>query len=89
MTIEQLTPEQAVRLADLQAFWDKCNGFDWFHEISDDIRVWQRGEADKSRIFAEAHGDKEKEQLWADHAKHRYSGSPWDTEKHPKPARPK
>lgn len=79
MPQEQMTPQQ---------FWDACNKFDWFYEMSDDARVWRRGEVDKAELLTQAPLGSQNRLLWTEFHKHHYSGVAFGTPKHPKPDRP-
>ena len=73
----------------LAQFWDKCEAFDWFYEMSDDGSVYRAGRRAQGEIeaLAKASGP-EYEAMWAAFGAHHYSGHAWGTEKQPKPERP-
>jgi hypothetical protein len=75
-------------VTDLQQFYDKCQGFDWFYEMSDDGRVWRNGVAAHAALKAEADSSPEKLAIYGAWKAHIYSGVPWGTAKIARPERP-
>lgn len=71
-----------------QKFWDACNQFDWYYEMSDDARVWREGEAAKAKLLTYAPAGSRNREIWDAFVLHYYSGSAWGSEKQPKPERP-
>lgn len=69
-------------------FWDACNHFDWFYEMSDDASVWRKGEAAQALLLTHAPAGSENRRIWDGFTAHHYSGEPWKTDKKPKPERP-
>jgi 6-phosphogluconate dehydrogenase len=73
----------------LQQFWDRCNQFDWYYQMSDDHSVWQRGCAAESEILdLIKDGGPAFADMWNAFKAHYYSGAPWNTKQSPKPERP-
>lgn len=60
---------------------------DWFHAMSDDPRVYQRGQEDWRRLQYAAE-DLGVPELFKEYSKHVFSGPTFGTPKHPKPAMP-
>lgn len=61
---------------------------DWFHEMSDDHRVWSAGQQDKQRLIRESMKVEGGQKLMADFSKHVFSGEAFGTPKAPKPEPP-
>ena len=74
---------------DAKEFWDACDKFDWFYEMSDDGRVWRNGETARAKLLTFAPPGSTNLAIWNGFVKHHYSGEPWGTAKEPKPERPK
>lgn len=75
-------------ITNLKELYQALERHDWFHEMSDDHSVWQRGCADWSRIKCAATKIDGGPALCDAWSKHKYSGEPWKTLKAPKPEPP-
>lgn len=69
-------------------FWDACERFDWYFEMSDDARVYHRGEDAKSALLAHAPAGSVNRATWEAFVAHHYSGPSWGTVGQLKPPRP-
>lgn len=74
-----------VSLAD---FWEMLNKHDWYHMMSDDIKVDRSGAADMAKLAKIAKQSPEHEAMLQGFHQHFWSGKPWNTEVKPKPERP-
>lgn len=72
----------------LAHFWDQLDNHDWFHQYSDDLRVYRAGSNDRERLLALSRTIEGGPELLSAFTNHHYSGEPWSTPKAPKPARP-
>lgn len=52
---EGLTPLQ---------FWNRCARHDWHHSLSDDMRVWRKGRADRLALEEAADSDARLKLIW-------------------------
>jgi hypothetical protein len=73
----------------LVELYDQLDRHDWFHQMSDDKSVWKRGAAESARLVTEAAKLKGGAALLVAFQQHHFSGPPWNTERKPKPERPK
>lgn len=64
-----------------QEFWDACNVFDWYFNMSDDYRSWKRGKKSEEELLKER-DTPEKEEIYRGFVN-------WINKKGPKPERPK
>ncbi len=73
----------------IEQFYDELNRHDWYCGFSDDYSVERRGEENYTRLLeiANQHGADYLGLIGA-FQKHYFSGEPWNTPKHDKPARP-
>ena len=73
----------------LSSFYSILEGHDWYTNWSDDREVYWRGEGRSESLdkAALANGPAHA-WLLAEFAKHSFTGAPWSTPKHPKPAAP-
>ena len=60
---------------------------DWFHAMSDDPRVYHDGQSEWRRLQYAA-AELGVPELFTEYSKHVFSGEPFGTPKHPKPAMP-
>jgi hypothetical protein len=58
---------------------------DWFHQMSDDHRVFVSGQEDWRRLDAAAKSIEGGKELFQAYSKHVFSGEAFGTPKHPKP----
>jgi len=72
----------------LQDFYDRCENFDWFYEMSDDGRVYRDGVAAHAKLKAEAVSDAEKMVIYVAWKDHYFSGLQFGTVKKERPVRP-
>ena len=72
----------------LAEYWDELNRHDWYHMMSDDMRVYQSGQQAEKRLERLARDSKAHQALKKAFAKHYFSGKGWNTPKFPKPERP-
>lgn len=80
--------KQSEPFVTLVEFYEMLERHDWFHMMSDDRGVDNRGAQNFNKLSKIAEGDPLKQQLMKDFREHIWSGEPWKTEKKPKPARP-
>lgn len=71
-----------------QQFYDLCAKHDWYHQMSDDAGVCQRGERERHRLTSNAMSNPDFKAIYEAWCEHMYSGEGWGTEKKPKPIRP-
>ncbi|HFT8010306.1 TPA: type IV secretion system DNA-binding domain-containing protein [Burkholderia cenocepacia] len=73
----------------IEQYYDELNRHDWYCGFSDDYSVQSRGEENYVRLLeiANQHGADYLGLIGA-FQKHYFSGEPWNTPKHDKPARP-
>ncbi|WP_174432664.1 type IV secretion system DNA-binding domain-containing protein [Burkholderia metallica] len=73
----------------IEQYYDELNRHDWYCGFSDDYSVQSRGEENYVRLLeiANQHGADYLALIGA-FQKHYFSGEPWNTPKHDKPARP-
>lgn len=67
-------------------FFEKCQNFDWFYEMSDDHRIWQNGERNKSYLKSLCENNPLFLRIWTDWQNYKYSGSSFGTIKLSVPA---
>jgi len=72
----------------LAKLYDRLERHDWYYQMSDDHRCWQRGEADWKEITEMAASIPGGDELKGAFSTHYYTGEPWGNEKQPKPERP-
>lgn len=72
----------------LAQYWDMLNAHDWYYDMSDDHRVWRKGQEEGGKIATLATQSDAHEILLVGFRDHHFSGKPWETEQKPKPARP-
>lgn len=75
-------------MTSLTDFYDILSRHDWHFAMSDDGRVYRRGQESLDRIrkiIAESPHHKALYDAWHEYV---FSGKPWNTEKAPKPMRP-
>lgn len=73
----------------IEEFYDELNRHDWYCGYSDDYSVEKRGEENYTWLLeiANQHGA-DYQALIGAFQKHYFSGKPWNTPQHDKPARP-
>ncbi len=73
----------------LAEFWDLLNRHDWFYPMSDDSRVYRKGENSLRviKVAAERGGPRFKK-LFDDYQEHVFSGPAWNNDPKPRPPRP-
>lgn len=69
-------------------FYDICQGFDWHYAMSDDFRVWQRGEEEGRWVREVARQNPGFEQIYDAWRKYIFSGKHYGVPEAPKPERP-
>jgi hypothetical protein len=72
----------------LQEFHDACASHDWYYEMSDDHRVWQRGQGERMALLHGSGESTQHDEIYKRWRLHAFSGPNWGTEKAPKPERP-
>lgn len=72
----------------LSEFFNLLENHDWFFEMSDDGRVYRRGESQRARIEQVAAESPAHKALFEAFRAHMFSGPAWGTAKQPKPERP-
>lgn len=91
MRLSALAPEEIPPASQPMSpadFYDACEAFDWFYEMSDDSQVWRRGEVVRRALMSHAPEGSENRAIWRAWVDYHYSGEPWSTEKKPAPMRP-
>ncbi len=69
----------------LQDFYIKLEQHDWFYEMSDDHRVWQKGKDANNLLARQATIDPEYFKLYEAYRRYVFSGPEFGNEKKPKP----
>ena len=70
-----------------QEFYDKCLHHDWYHAMSDDHRVWVRGEDSWSQLKRAAQ-DYGYQDILEAFQRYHFTGDAFGTPQFPKPERP-
>jgi hypothetical protein len=82
---EKTHSEPFVTLAE---YYEMLEKHDWYHMMSDDRGVDDRGAQNYRKLEKIAQGDPMKKQLMLEYQNHMFTGEPWRTPKAPKPVRP-
>lgn len=72
----------------LQDYYLMLENFDWFYEMSDDGRVYERGRKAEARLKEVAKTSPKHKEMFDSFRLYIYSGPPWGTDKLPKPVAP-
>ena len=75
-------------MSNLNILFDKLSAHDWYYQMSDDHRVWKRGEADWTSLNIMADAIIGGKELLNAFKTHYYTGQPWGNEQQPLPPRP-
>lgn len=73
----------------LTELYKELERHDWFHAMSDDQSVYNRGQRNWIKLYQESKTIDGGRQLFRDYSKHVCSGPAFDTVKEPKPEMPK
>lgn len=66
-------------------FFKAAAGHDWYYEMSDDHRYYVAGREHMRQLQADAQGDEVKKKILDAWTAHMFSGTPWNTERTPRP----